>query len=64
MSSSGEDSGCEAGLFCEYVTAIKKTVCQAKRELGEMCNGNDRCKSGACGLSGKCVVMNLCAAGP
>jgi hypothetical protein len=59
-SSSGQDTGCEPGLFCEYDSTLKLTICQTPRPLGATCNGDDRCASGACGTSGRCLAMNVC----
>jgi hypothetical protein len=61
-SSLGQDSGCEAGLFCEYDQTLKMAICQAPRPLGAICSGDTRCASGACGTAGRCITMNVCKA--
>jgi hypothetical protein len=59
-SSAGEDGGCEAGLFCQYDSTLKMTVCQAARPAGEPCNAANQCTTGTCGQSQRCVTTTTC----
>jgi hypothetical protein len=59
-SSSTDDGGCDPGLFCQYDSTIKMTICQSPRPTGEPCNTDLQCASGTCGQSSRCVTATSC----
>jgi len=56
-----EKSDCDAGLYCDYNTAIHpwKQYCTPEKQNGEQCLSNEQCESNTCTTYGVCVEYGL-----